>query len=94
MTKIQKIVMWVGIIAVVGMGLYPPWTTKFTRTGLSACHYKYNPIHKAPHFTLDHPGSENMSLGRGYIDIHRLLVQWAMVAFITGGMVVTCRRKQ
>lgn len=76
MNKRQIIVLWIGIIIIVLMGLFPPWMNVDPSGGYYI---------KGYNFILDKPSTFCR------IDVPQLLVQWAMVAIIAGGLLVTLR---
>lgn len=83
MNKRQIIALWLGLIAFVLMGLYPPW---ISAEGLYRADHRYA-------FILNPPVYEQI---RGLkliplIDIPRLAVQWILVAVVTGGLIVTVK---
>ncbi|MBI4539488.1 MAG: hypothetical protein HY704_08270 [Gemmatimonadetes bacterium] len=75
MNKKQKIALWVGITLVALMGLVPPWKVMRPRGGGA---YLMQSLGYAPLFSQ-----------HGQIDFGRLFVQWAVVAVVTGGLVLT-----
>jgi hypothetical protein len=78
MNRIQKNILVIGIIVIVLMGIYPPWT--FTgyilSTGLAT------PENAGDYALITKPP------GNCKIDLGRLGVQWAVVAIATGGLLV------
>ncbi|MHC4642692.1 MAG: hypothetical protein ACYS32_13685 [Planctomycetota bacterium] len=89
MNKKQKICLWVGIAVIVFMGFIPPWVyTKISYAVGQAGNAGY-------HCILYPPEPRVVSLREGIrIDILRLLVQWAIVSVITGGLIVTFKDKK
>ena len=79
----QKICLWIGIAVIVAMGIFPPWIV--APTILSPQHGGYHFILSPPEVGYNHCYSLNTSL---------LLIQWAMVATITGGLLVTLKDKK
>ena len=84
MNNKQKIVFWIGIAAIVLMGIFPPWIA-------------YQPSHgwgydRGYKFLLRRPPklSTESSL-MPMIDLPRLAIQWILVAVITGGLLVTLK---
>lgn len=75
MNKKQMLVLWVGIILVVIMGLFPPYFG-LTIFGISG-DPGYYPIFAPP--------------SRGRLDISRLVVQWLIICFVTGGLIASLR---
>lgn len=78
MNRIQKNILVIGIIVIVLMAIYPPWT--FTGYILSS---GFAIPEQAGDYALitKPPGSCK-------IDLRRLGVQWAVVAIATGGLLV------
>jgi hypothetical protein len=74
MNKSQKVILWVGILTIVLLGLFPP-THSQVRQSIT------NP------YTI-------FELRVDAISYRKLLILWAMVAFVTGGLLVTCKDKK
>jgi len=92
MNKKQLTVLWIGIAAIVLMGIFPPW--QVMEGGRGAFGYC---------FILRPPGSsQSTSIARfwrwrvclGRLDTSCLFIQWAMVAMITGGLIITLKDKK
>jgi len=82
MNKKQLISLWVGIIIIVLMGLFPPWFfTGFDRGG--ALGPRESSSYK---FLIPPPKRRGVE---GFIDLGLLSVQWIIVAAVTTGLVVT-----
>lgn len=99
MNRKQIIVLWIGIAVIVVMGIYPPWTMKSVyanqlkgsdtdtiRSLMKFVNEVYYPIWPRP--------LKNNYLLFMEIDICKLVVQWIMVATITGGLLVTFKDKK
>lgn len=98
MNKKQLVVMWIGIIIIVMMGIFPPWVSISTIrnpetifgdwTTTKRYYYGYNPIWKGigDSYEVSHPAAS--------IDFHRLGLQWAITAVFTGGFMVTFKNKK
>lgn len=88
MNRKQTIVMWIGIIAFVLMGLFPAWMCAGPGGGyvspVSIGEARYT-------FVLPH---ENNIKKLCRVDVSQLCAQWAMVAVITGGLIVTLKDKK
>ena len=82
MNKKQLIVMWIGIIAIVLMGLVPPWFFKPYKINTRAVDHSES-FYK---FITPRPLKGKLLAD---IDFSLLCVQWVIVAAITGGLVVT-----
>jgi hypothetical protein len=70
----QKIVLWSGVLLVVGTGVCPPWITRFGPAGNFkrplGCHWLFLP-----------PQAPNVD-----VDLSRLLIQWAMIGLVTASV--------
>ncbi len=88
MNKNQKIVIMIGLIVIVLMGVVPPWVHTVSLLG-SQTKYSagYSPIISAPSRQYDAP-AYGVSL-----DISRLLMQWALVGMVAGGLVLILKDK-
>ncbi len=85
MNKAQKVVLGVGIGAIALMGLFPPWNLTFAVRGLhSTTPAGYALISEPPALSPD----KDARFYTVSIDIPRLLIQWAIVAAVTGGLVL------
>lgn len=98
----QRVVMWVGIAVIVGMGLYPPWVDTLDYEGL---HFEW----PGPYSWLWEPPAarktfdinvfpnrelETRMYATGiHIDMARLLIQWACVGLVAAGLVVSLKRR-
>lgn len=90
MNIIQKIFLWIGIISIVLMGLYPPWTYDVNAREFSVQGFpKYG-------FILTPQTPREFSERTFYcrLDISKLFIQWVIVATITGGLLVTFKDKK
>ena len=84
MNRKQKICLWIGIIVIVVLGIYPHWMIIVENPvrGESAF------ISMGRHFLLHQYHKQ------WQIDMSRLSVQWIIVAVITGGLFVTFADKK
>lgn len=93
MNQKQKICMWIGIAVIVLMGLYPPWILKDTSDVSKAEGSRFGfLVPQLPYFD-----SEGMVWQESYayqIHVVQLLIQWFMVAVVTGGLIVTFADKK
>jgi len=84
MNRKQKICLWVGIVAIVVMGLFPPWVFLY---GEKAYAGPYGWIGTSPSW-----------LGSGtkcnFVDLHRLGIQYFVVAVVTSGLIITLKDKK
>ncbi len=89
----QKVCLWAGIIVFLLMGLFPPWYhTRETWTT-----YRYSFLFAAPSggYGLDGQWRERFDRNRCFqLDARRLYAQWAMVAVVTGGLILTFHRQK
>ncbi len=80
MNRKQIIILWVGIAIFVLMGLFPPWVV-----------YEQGHLYFLHKLTLFSPIRTNNG---SRIDVPRLCVQWAMVAVVTSGLLITLKDKK
>jgi hypothetical protein len=81
MNRKQRICLWVGIAIFLLMGLFPPW-------------YRGEPVHSYKYgFLLAPPEFDPRGFTRYRLDVHRLYVQWIMVAVVTGGLISKYQRR-
>jgi hypothetical protein len=102
MDQQQKIVVWVGLIVIVAMGIYPPWIESLDTTFLSdglkvgprsgGYHWIFRPP-EVPQWAWSRKSEQLKTevLWNHSLDVPRLLVQWAMVCFVVGGLVWTLK---
>jgi hypothetical protein len=83
MNRRQMILMWLGILALVGVCLYPPWVGR-TRDGVLIEYVGHSWITRAP----------DSRYAVKSIDFGRLGIQWGMVVVITIGLMLTFRDKK
>ena len=83
MKKNQKTALWIGIIVIALIGLFPPWVQMHEVEGPYKGKYDkgYSPIFAPPKSPAE-------------IDISRLLIQWFIVAVIAAGAIVTLKDKK
>lgn len=82
----QTIALWIGVAAVVILGLYPPWTNDHPARGKKFIGYSaiFSPAAKEfPGYGGQYHTTANS------IDVTILLVEWVIIAVITGGLIVT-----
>jgi hypothetical protein len=76
----QRIVILAGLGAIVLMGAFPPWVYTFLGDGGG-----FSEESAGYHFVASPPGKQKPYPAFGVrLDVARLLVQWAIVAAITG----------
>lgn len=101
MNKKQKIYLWIGIIAILSTGIFPPWL--YEKAGYTVT---TEPAEKRfCIFSWVLPLSPNKPddgidfrpiLSKGYgvkIDIARLFIEWFMIFIITAGLIITSKTK-
>lgn len=102
MNRHQKRVMWLGIIVMVAMGVYAPWTITWgpaggvQTPGGYAC--IFNTPDSLPKRILDPIGvkvsgaSQQISASFGLrLDVEKLLLQWALVGMVAYGVFMSCK---
>jgi hypothetical protein len=89
MNQNQKICLWIGIVVIVTMGLFPPWISRAVGSRPTEELPKYS-------FLLLPPPAQNLGNGvsRHQIYMTRLVIQWLMVAIVTGGLMPTLADKK
>ncbi len=98
MNRKQIIVLWIGIAAIVIMGIFPPWILNAEGASLMIQTQREiselsNQNFHTYHFILSGPRVKNVSFLLR-VDLPKLSVQWITVAAITGGLLVTFRDKK
>ncbi|HEY9775416.1 MAG TPA: hypothetical protein V6C81_16740 [Planktothrix sp.] len=78
----QKFGLWLGIAMAIGIGINPPWI----EGGPGGAAGPYAPIYAPP---PSQPGHAPMQ-----IDYSRVLMQWAMAAFVSVGLVLSGQAKE
>ena len=87
--KKQILILLLGLVAFVRVGLEPPWTTKaILNDGRRIEYVMHSSICGNHKFKIG-----NLQLGQGHIAIPLLLVEWTMVAVVTGGLLVVFRSR-
>jgi hypothetical protein len=82
-----KLLVWVAVVVIVAMGLYPPWNLTETFTNGKFVDTRYGWIFSPPPGTTFPDG-----VWRPEIDLRRLLVQWTLVALLAGAAALTPAR--
>jgi len=91
MNKKQLTAMWIGIAFIVGMLLFPPWTTRWeTRLG-SGESSQYAFLLSPPRSGTgqSYPGSIMKETRQVALDFPRLAIQCLVVAMLTAGAILT-----
>ncbi len=94
MNRKQKICLWVGIVAIVVMGLFPPWVLEYEKQNIVGSwegrRYEYR-------YTTE-PGSYSWigtpPARAKFVDLYRLGIQYFVVAVVTAGLIITLRDKK
>ncbi len=92
--------MWVGILVIVGMGLYPPWEDTLISLNSDQKRIVYSWIWERPETIVFESATEiergqfdDSMLSRGVrTDMARLLIQWVCVGLVTAGLMVSLIR--
>lgn len=83
MTRLQKAMLLLGLVAVVWVGIYPPWVETFHYEGA------YSEVPLGYGLLADPPAPrKNLPVLGVHIDYGRLVVSWVIVVAITGVFVV------
>ena len=90
----QKVCIWIGIALFVLMGILPPWVYRNDMDNNGAglrmeASAGYSLLISPPE--LRKPWNWDRSFTAVSIDVTRLLIQWAMVVVLVGGLFVTLR---
>lgn len=92
MNRAQKAALVIGVGAIALMGIFPPWNLTFDyhseggRGSHSAKPAGYAPIYHPPK-----PPEAVYPVYTVSVDLSRLLIQWAIVAAVTGGLILILR---
>lgn len=108
MNIMQKLCLIAGIVAIIGMAVFPPWVQLFSFDAGSSGRVQYGPFEgkysffttpppvpkwfKESAITKDYPGT--VDLWRSSIDHKRLLLQWLLVCLTTAGLVLVFGEKK
>ncbi len=90
----QKVCIWIGIASFVLMGLLPPWVYRFDSDVVrmeASAGYSFLTSPPAP---KEGYYAEQGDFITVRIDVTRLLIQWAMVVVLVGGLFVTLRERR
>ena len=99
MNRRQKICLWIGIAAIMVMGIFPPWTLNGEAASIYPVRGEVRtsvedfdcPVYS---FLLTPPELLRNSGFLFRIDFTRLCVQWIMIAAITGALIATFKGKK
>ena len=101
MNRTQLKVLWIGIGIFVLMGLFPPWTLQLTSTStltLSIDQKQWLAGQQSSTYKFLLTPPKLMRAAKivvpFQIDVCKLGVQWAMIAVVTGGLLVTLQDKK
>jgi len=104
MNRKQKICLWVGIAAIVAMGLYPPWVLESEKRNYlggsgESRRFEYRYTTKpGPYSWIGNPPivanwkGETQEVSK-FVDLYRLGIQYFVVAVVTAGLILTFRDK-
>jgi len=84
MNRRQLLAMWIGILLMVGMCVYPPWTKGFKSLG-------WGPAEYAPIFRHDYVSYRRNTTKIVRLDVTRLLVQEAATVLLFGALIITLK---
>lgn len=87
MNRKQKICLWVGIIVIGLMGLYPPVQKTKYRLGDI-----FRTDDKTPYKVIEY--TFVLDTGNGTVVLSNLFVQWIVVSIITGGLIYSFKDKK
>jgi hypothetical protein len=92
MTPYQRVVILSGIVLIAVIGLYPPWTVTYHPNGWKDewIYHGHSLLFEAPAVRGAHSLSIALDLlnWKASIDRERLLIEWAIVATVTAGLVL------
>ena len=89
----QKVCIWIGIVAFVMMGIFPPWVYRVDIIrGQVEASAGYSFLASPPEPKEPWNWSSRRTTVR--IDFTRLLIQWTMVMVLLGGLVLTLRERK
>ena len=93
----QKVCIWIGIAAFVLIGILPPWVYRLDSENSGAkvrveASAGYSFLTSPPE--LRKPWNWDRSFTAVSIDVTRLLIQWAMVVVLVGGLVFTLEERR
>ena len=83
----QKIVIWIAISIITIMGLFPPWVKTISNVSEE----------KPAGYSLIFAPRDVYKMGSGpgiHLDVARLLVQWAMVILVAGGIILVFKDRR
>lgn len=91
MRRLQIVILWLGIIAIVGMCLVPPWTVRVYRDRPLRRGVGYHLLFSPPD-SPDHPHYDSKYRGWDWrVDTTRLAIQCIGVAIVAAGLIATVR---
>jgi hypothetical protein len=96
----QKLVIWIGLLVVAQIGVYPPWIQEFNDGELhlgptaSVHHWVFSPP-GPPSWVWDRESARVKSsvLWNSRLDVARLLDEWATTVLVFAGIVWILREK-
>ncbi len=87
--RTRRVIVGIGLIAWAFAGAYPPWQAHYPQA-VVAC--GFGPVWSGPSPSYQYDQYACGS-GRAQIDLARLLVEWAVIAGVTGGLAALARRQ-
>jgi hypothetical protein len=94
MSRLQKTVLGIGVVAIALMGLFPPWNLTFDYHTEGEGGRAFHSTNSAGYALIYEPPKPPAAIWPVYtvsIDVSRLLIQWAIAAVITGGLILIFR---
>lgn len=90
----KNLALWLGILVIVGMGIYPPWKMTFSVSQSDGSMKTVRPFGYAPLWQPpSQPGEKEWAYWGRSIDYNRLGLQWGLVALVTAGLMYTLPRR-
>lgn len=91
MRRLQLVILWLGIIGIVGMCAVPPWTAREYEQRAARRTVGYHLLWSPPD-RREHPGYDVRHSGYDWrVDTTRLAVQCIAVTVVAAGLIVTVR---
>lgn len=93
----QRIIIWMGMALIIGMGLYPPWNDIVVWND-----YRFEPLATRYQWIFNPPvvppapkeGGPRKYTWRSQLDTTRLLIQWTVVCVLFGGLAWTVGKRE
>ena len=91
MNQTQKTILWIGVLAIVGMCLFPPWRWTAQTAGQNL---QMSLGYRFLLSNLDTPIPKIGPVGLSFIDGPKLVIQCFIVALLTGAGIATVQRSK